>query len=64
MKIWVNKAKGFKKARQFDINYYVMTPEQRLDTVQLLREMNLKISGRKQDKADLELLSKKNIYLK
>jgi len=60
MKIWVNKAKGFKKARQFDINYYVkMTPEQRLDTVQLLREMNLKISGRKQDKADLELLLKK-----
>jgi len=42
MKIWVNKAKGFKKARQFDINYYVkMTPEQGLDIVQMLREMNL-----------------------
>jgi len=45
MKIWVNKAKGFKKARQFDINYYVkMTPEQRLDIVQMLREMNLKLN--------------------
>lgn len=40
MKIWVNKARGFKAAEQFDKDYYLdMSAEKRLETVQMLREM-------------------------
>lgn len=37
--IWVNKTKSFKKAEKFDRKYYLaMTPEERLEIIQLLRE--------------------------
>ena len=44
-RIWVNKAKSFKEAEEFDRKYYnQMTPEERLSIVQELREMYLKFS--------------------
>jgi len=40
MKIWVNKAKNFEAVELFDKNYYLkMSSKQRLETVQILREM-------------------------
>jgi hypothetical protein len=40
MKIWVEKAGSFEAAERFDKNYYLkMSREERLDTVQMLREM-------------------------
>lgn len=45
MKIWVNKAGNFAEAARFDKNYYLkMSAEQRLETVQMLREMWFKIN--------------------
>ena len=45
-KIWVNVAKSFKEAEEFDKRYYMaMSGEERLDTMQLLREMHYKIKG-------------------
>lgn len=42
-KIWVNKAKSFKEAEEFDRKYYTsMTGEERLETMQFLREIYLK----------------------
>ena len=38
-KIWVNIAKSFKEAEEFDDKYYMaMTPEERLSMVQICRE--------------------------
>lgn len=38
-KIWFNKSNSFKEAKEFDDAYYLsMTPTERLETVQLLRE--------------------------
>ena len=38
-KIWVNKPNSFKEAQEFDDSYYLsMTPTERLETVQFLRE--------------------------
>jgi hypothetical protein len=38
-KIWVHKSKSFKEAQEFDDSYYLsMTPTERLETVQFLRE--------------------------
>ena len=42
-KIWVNKAKSFKEAEDFDRIYYAqMTPQERLNIVQELREIYFK----------------------
>ncbi|MCM8777814.1 MAG: hypothetical protein NC905_06095 [Candidatus Omnitrophica bacterium] len=46
MKIWVKKCKGLKKANRVDMEYYLkMKPEQRIETVQMLREMRFKLNG-------------------
>lgn len=38
-RIWINKARSFKEAEEFDRKYYArMTPEQRLNIVQELRD--------------------------
>ena len=52
-KIWIKKSKSFESAGQFDINYYLaMSPSERLDTMQLLREMAFKIKkGLKYERA-------------
>ncbi len=43
-KIWVKKTKSFKSAERFDIEYYLkMSPAQRLELMQILREMYNKI---------------------
>jgi hypothetical protein len=45
-RIWVNKAKTFEEAAAFDRDYYQrLSPEERLDTVQMLREMHFDQSG-------------------
>jgi hypothetical protein len=49
-KIWVKKAKSFSKAHEDDLNYYIrMTPEERLDAVQFLREQYNRIGDIKPD---------------
>ncbi|MEI6634415.1 MAG: hypothetical protein WCP22_11460 [Chlamydiota bacterium] len=43
-KIWVHKAKSFADAAKFDRLYYAgLSPEARLDIVQMLREEHFKI---------------------
>ena len=38
-KVWVNKSNSFKEAQEFDVSYYLsLTPTERLETVQFLRE--------------------------
>ena len=38
-KIWIHKSNSFKEAQEFDDSYYLsMTPTERLETVQFLRE--------------------------
>ncbi len=40
MKVWANKAKSFEVAERFDKDYYLrMSRKERLETVQMLREM-------------------------
>jgi len=53
-KIWINRAKSFKAAQDFDVEYYLsMNSQDRLETVQYLREIyykmkkGLKDEGRK-----------------
>jgi len=47
-KIWVNKAKSFKEAEEFDRKYYLaMSRIERLETMQFLREIYYKIKGSK-----------------
>lgn len=49
-KIWMHKARSFKEAEEFDKNYYLcMGPEERIETVQLLREMHFKSRRLSQD---------------
>lgn len=49
-KIWVNKAKSFKDAEEFDIKYYLrMSKKERLETMQFLREIYYKIKGLKNE---------------
>ncbi len=44
-KMWTHIHKGFKEAEEFDRNYYVqMTPEERLNIVQELREFYFKFN--------------------
>ena len=43
-KVWVNRAHSFEEAAKFDESYYKsMSPQERLDTVQFLREIFPKI---------------------
>lgn len=43
-RIWVNKSDSFKGAQDFDFEYYLsMSAEERLETVQFLREEYFKI---------------------
>lgn len=43
-KIWINKSDSFEKAQEFDDDYYLsMSREDRLDTMQFLREINFKM---------------------
>jgi hypothetical protein len=38
-KIWINKARSFSEAKQFDDSYYLsLSASERLETVQLLRD--------------------------
>jgi len=52
-RIWVKKSDSFKSAEQFNINYYLlMSPSERLETVQFLREIAFKIKkGSKYEKS-------------
>lgn len=51
-KIWVNIAKSFKEAEEFDLQYYLnMTPEKRLDIMQFLRDEYIKM--KKLDKDEI-----------
>lgn len=43
--IWVNKSTSFEDARQFDDSYYLsMSEEERIETVQFLREEYFRLS--------------------
>lgn len=43
-KIWVHKAASFRAAEQFEQRYYqAMSPKERVETVDLLRQMARKI---------------------
>jgi hypothetical protein len=45
-KIWINKARSFREAQDFDDNYYLaMSETQRLETVQFLREIYSRLKG-------------------
>lgn len=50
-RIWVNKSNSFEKAQKFDDSYYLsMTPKERLETIQFLREESLKLKkGKKHE---------------
>ena len=49
-KFWVHKADSFKEAEDFDREYYLAMPgEERLETVQFLREAYYKIKGVKNE---------------
>ncbi|GAB4410008.1 MAG: hypothetical protein OHK0032_05710 [Thermodesulfovibrionales bacterium] len=44
--IWVKKSVSFKEAEEFDIEYYLsMTPGERIETMQFLREVYYKLKG-------------------
>lgn len=43
-RVWVKKSDSFKSAERFNIDYYLsMSAEERLETVQFLREIAFKI---------------------
>ena len=45
-KIWVRKARSFREAERFDREYYqAMSPGERVETVQFIREQLVKIRG-------------------
>ncbi len=45
-KIWVKKISGLEQENKADLEYYLaMTPEERLDIVQLLRDVHVKFTG-------------------
>jgi len=49
-KIWINKARSFKSAEEFDIEYYQkIGPRKRLELMQILREMFYKIKPHKKN---------------
>jgi len=49
-KIWINKAGSFKKAAEFDSDYYTkMSKSERISTMQFLREIYLKLRAPKNE---------------
>jgi len=49
-RIWMHKAHSFKEAEKFDNDYYLrMRPEERIETVQFLRDMFFKFKRPSQD---------------
>jgi len=45
-KIWINKANSFKEAAEFDSDYYMkMSKAERINTMQLLREIYRKLKA-------------------
>jgi hypothetical protein len=51
-KIWVNKANSFKDAEEFDRKFYLnMTADQRLETMQILREMYFKMKDKRKNES-------------
>lgn len=45
-KIWIKKSNSFKAARRFDMEYYLsMSPDERLETMQFLRETAFKLKS-------------------
>jgi len=50
-KVWVKKFKSFQDAEQSDISYYLsMSPSERLETMQFLRETAFKFKNFKHGK--------------
>jgi len=50
-KIWMKKSGSFREAEEFDQEYYLkMTPEERIDTMQFLREIYYKFGKEKKRK--------------
>ena len=65
-KVWINKAHSFEEAAKFDESYYkAMSPQERLDTVQFLREIYPKIKkdvkgdGRKRLRRIIRIIQQK-----
>jgi hypothetical protein len=61
-KIWINKANSFKKAQEFDLNYYLkMKPEDRLSIIQFLREeyFRMKNEDRKRLRRVIKVIQQK-----
>jgi len=51
-KIWVHKAKSFKKAKDFEAKYYSgLSSSERINVVQFLREQYFKLKGRLKDES-------------
>ena len=49
-KMWIHKTGSFKKAKDFDEEYYFnMSNAERMNMVQLLREQYFKLKGRLKD---------------
>ncbi|MGB9438314.1 MAG: hypothetical protein WCB15_10265 [Desulfobacterales bacterium] len=47
-KIWVNRAKSFEEAQDFDDEYYLsLSSTERVESVQILREQYFKLHGLK-----------------
>jgi hypothetical protein len=45
-KIWINRAKSFEEAQEFDNTYYAcFSSAERLESVQILREEYIKMNG-------------------
>jgi hypothetical protein len=45
-RIWINKAGSFKEAQDFDASYYLgLSSEEKLESVQILREEYFKSNG-------------------
>jgi hypothetical protein len=62
-KIWINKSDSPEAAQEFDIEYYLsMSSEERLETVQFLREEYYKVKkgskheGRKRLRRDIKVI--------
>ncbi len=49
-KIWIKKFKSFKEADEADNQYYFkMSPAERIETMQYLREIYLKFKGKRKN---------------
>jgi len=45
-RVWLNKAKSFKEAQEFDAAYYLnLSTVERIETIQVLREAHFKSTG-------------------